>query len=92
MVYTLDALHRFPMVSRIAFIECGGNSAPLYAKEPIQADLQALHGLVSCAEWTGVMLSTARGDRCRTSGQVVSRGGGRRTHLEQKCTASQSHG
>jgi sulfane dehydrogenase subunit SoxC len=46
------------MVSRIAFIECGGNSAPLYAKEPIQADLQALHGLVSCAEWTGVMLST----------------------------------
>jgi len=58
MVYTLEALHRFPMVSRIAFIECGGNSAPLYAKEPIQADLQALHGLVSCAEWTGVMLST----------------------------------
>ena len=58
MVYTLEALHRFPMVSRIAFIECGGNSAPLYAKEPIQADLQALHGLVSCAEWTGIMLST----------------------------------
>ena len=57
-VYTLEALHRFPMISRIAFIECGGNSAPFFSKEPIQANVQALHGLVSCAEWTGVMLST----------------------------------
>ena len=57
-VYTLEALHRFPMVSRIAFIECGGNSAPFFSQEPIQANVQALHGLVSCAEWTGVMLST----------------------------------
>src|SRR6266566_103627 len=58
MVYTLDALHRYPMVSRISFIECGGNSAPLFSKEPIQANVQALHGLCSCAEWTGVLLST----------------------------------
>src|SRR5207244_13060256 len=58
MVYTLDALHRYPMVSRISFMECGGNSAPLYSKEPIQANVQALHGLCSCAEWTGVRLST----------------------------------
>jgi sulfane dehydrogenase subunit SoxC len=58
MVYTLDALHRYPMVSRISFVECGGNSAPLYSKEPIQANVQALHGLCSCAEWTGVMLTT----------------------------------
>ena len=42
----------------MAFIECGGNSAPLFSKEPIQANVQALHGLVSCAEWTGVRLST----------------------------------
>ncbi len=54
----MEALHRYPMVSRISFVECGGNSAPLYSKEPIQADVQALHGLCSCAEWTGVMLST----------------------------------
>jgi sulfane dehydrogenase subunit SoxC len=58
LVFTLDTLSRYPMVSRMAFIECGGNSAPLFSKEPIQADVQALHGLVSCAEWTGVMLST----------------------------------
>ena len=58
LVFTLDALARYPMVSRMAFVECGGNSAPLFSKEPIQANVQALHGLVSCAEWTGVKLST----------------------------------
>jgi sulfane dehydrogenase subunit SoxC len=46
------------MVSRMTFVECGGNSAPFFSKEPIQASVQALHGLVSCAEWTGVRLST----------------------------------
>jgi sulfane dehydrogenase subunit SoxC len=30
LVYTLDALMRYPMESRIAFIECAGNSAQLY--------------------------------------------------------------
>jgi sulfane dehydrogenase subunit SoxC len=46
------------MVSRVSFVECGGNSAPLYNKDAIQADVQAIHGLLSCAEWTGVRLST----------------------------------
>ena len=58
LVFTLDALHRYPMVSRMTFVGCGGNSAPFFSKEPIQASVQALHGLVSCAEWTGVRLST----------------------------------
>jgi sulfane dehydrogenase subunit SoxC len=58
LVFTLDALARYPTVSRMAFVECGGNSAPLFSREPIQASVQALHGLVSCAEWTGVPLST----------------------------------
>src|SRR5881396_4213741 len=58
LVFTLDMLARYPMVSRMTFVECGGNSAPLFSKEPIQASVQALHGLVSCAEWTGVPLST----------------------------------
>ena len=56
--FTLDALHRYPMVSRMNFLECGGNSAGLFSSEPLQADIQAIHGLVSCSEWTGVMLST----------------------------------
>ncbi len=58
LVFTLEALARYPMVSRISFLECGGNSAPLFSPQPIQADVQALHGLLSCAEWTGVKLST----------------------------------
>jgi len=58
LVFTLDSLSRYPMESRLAFIECGGNSAPLFSLQPVQANVQALHGLVSCAEWTGVRLST----------------------------------
>src|SRR5262245_26136013 len=57
-VFTLESLARYPMESRISFVECGGNSAPLYNKDPIQANVQAIHGLVSCSEWTGVRLST----------------------------------
>jgi sulfane dehydrogenase subunit SoxC len=58
LVLTLDALTRYPMESRIAFIECAGNSALLYQKEPAALGFQAMHGLLSCAEWTGVKLST----------------------------------
>src|SRR6266436_5894575 len=56
--FTLDALERYPMVSRVGFVECGGNSAPLFSNEPLQENVQALHGLASCCEWTGVLLST----------------------------------
>ncbi len=55
--FTLEALSRYPMVTRKHFVECGGNSAPMFSPEPIQATVQALHGLSSCAEWTGVPLS-----------------------------------
>ena len=58
LVFTLDTLARYPMVSRMGFLECGGNSAPLFSNEPLQTGIQAIHGLVSCSEWTGVMLST----------------------------------
>src|SRR6516162_5949137 len=57
LVFTLEALARYPMVSRIAFIECGGNSGALYQKDPVAGGVQALHGLVSCSEWTGVRLA-----------------------------------
>ena len=58
LVFTLEALVRYPMVTRVTFLECGGNSAPLFSPQPLQANVQALHGLASCAEWTGVKLST----------------------------------
>ncbi len=57
LVFTLDALERYPMVSRIGFVECGGNSAPLFSNEPLQESVQAIHGLASCSEWTGVPLA-----------------------------------
>jgi len=56
--FTLESLSRYPLVTRIAFVECAGNSAPMFSKEPLQATVQMLHGLVSNAEWTGVPLST----------------------------------
>lgn len=56
--FTIEALHRYPMESRIAFIECAGNSFLLNAPEPQPVGIAATHGLVSCSEWTGVRLST----------------------------------
>src|SRR5438034_54588 len=58
LVYTVESLSRYPMVTRMHFVECAGNSAPMFSNEPVQATAQALHGLVSNAEWTGVPLST----------------------------------
>ena len=58
MVFTLETLARYPMELRDHFVECGGNSAPMFSREPLQGTVQQLHGLVSCAEWTGVRLST----------------------------------
>jgi sulfane dehydrogenase subunit SoxC len=57
LVFTLDDLGRYPMESRIAFVECAGNSGALFAKDPASANIQAIHGLLSCSEWTGVKLS-----------------------------------
>lgn len=55
--FTRKTLHRYPMESRIGFIECGGNSNSLWHETAVQAAAGLLHGLVSCAEWTGIRLS-----------------------------------
>src|SRR5712675_2550986 len=57
LIFTLENLERYPRESRVAFLECGGNGQLLYQKEPAAVGVQAIHGLVSCAEWTGVRLS-----------------------------------
>jgi sulfane dehydrogenase subunit SoxC len=57
LLFSYETLLRYPMTSRIAFVECGGNSAGLFSPQPLQTDLQGLHGLVACSEWTGVKLS-----------------------------------
>src|ERR1700694_3565324 len=58
LVFSLESLSRYPMESLMAFVECSGNSAPMFSNQPVQATAQALHGLVSCSEWTGVRVST----------------------------------
>ena len=58
LVFTTQALYRYPMTSRVCFIECGGNSNPnSLSPKPPQVPPGAIHGLVSCSEWTGVPLS-----------------------------------
>jgi sulfane dehydrogenase subunit SoxC len=58
LVFTLEALSRYPMTSRIAFVECAGNSGALNSPQPQALNVPAIHGLLSCSEWTGVKLST----------------------------------
>ncbi len=58
LTFTLEALSRYPMTSRISFVECAGNSGAMYADRPVKGTAQSIHGLLSCAEWTGVPLAT----------------------------------
>jgi sulfane dehydrogenase subunit SoxC len=57
LFFTVDDLHRFPSVSRVAFIECSGNSRDAW-HAPRDQTVQELHGLTSTSEWTGVKLAT----------------------------------
>ncbi|MDP4622875.1 MAG: sulfite dehydrogenase [Hydrogenophaga sp.] len=56
-VFTMDDLMRLPSVSRIHFIECGANSATEWGNVAVPT-VQYTHGMVSCSEFTGVLLST----------------------------------
>ena len=58
LIFTVETLSRYPMESRITFLECGGNGLALYQEKPVDGTVQTLQGLISCAEWTGVKLST----------------------------------
>ena len=55
--FTLDDLLRYPLQSRLHFIECAGNSGVNAGAAPTQATAGSIHGLVSCAQWTGVPLA-----------------------------------
>jgi sulfane dehydrogenase subunit SoxC len=57
LVFTMDALLRYPTVTRTLFIECAGNSGQNLGANPPQAPCGVIHGLMSCSEWTGVPLS-----------------------------------
>jgi sulfane dehydrogenase subunit SoxC len=57
LILTMDDLVRFPSTSRVAFIECSGNSAGEWHL-PAGKTVQDTHGLMSTSEWTGVPLAT----------------------------------
>jgi sulfane dehydrogenase subunit SoxC len=57
LVLTMDDLKRLPSVSRVHFIECAGNSGAEHIGKPRDNPTRS-HGLASCTEWTGVLLST----------------------------------
>ena len=57
LVLTMDDIMRFPSVSRIHFIECPANGGMEWRQAQLNS-LQFTHGMLSCAEWTGVKLST----------------------------------
>ena len=53
LIFTMEDLKRLPSVTRLHFVECAGNRS-----RPDQTTVQETHGATSCAEWTGVLLST----------------------------------
>lgn len=57
MTFTMEDLKRLPSTSVIRFIECPANGGMEWRGAQMEA-LQFTHGMLSCCEWTGVMLST----------------------------------
>jgi sulfane dehydrogenase subunit SoxC len=57
LLLTMNDIARFPAVSRIHFIECPANGGMEWRAAQLNS-LQFTHGMIGCAEWTGVKLST----------------------------------
>ena len=54
--FDFEALLRYPMVSRVLFMECSGNSYRNTLTKALDETAGGLNGLISCAEWTGIPL------------------------------------
>ncbi len=57
IILTVNELRRFPSTSFIRFLECPANGGMEWRGAQMEA-LQFTHGMLSCCEWTGVLLST----------------------------------
>lgn len=81
LLLTLDELQRFPSVSRIHFLECPANGATEWPAAQLNS-LQFTHGLIGCAEWTGVKLSTLLNEvGIKPEGKWLLAEGGDGSHL-----------
>jgi len=54
--FTMDDLMRYPSVSKFYFMECSGNGLTDWLKAA-STTVQQTHGLLSCAQWTGIPVS-----------------------------------
>jgi sulfane dehydrogenase subunit SoxC len=54
--FNMESLWRYPMTTCTYFVECAGNSNRALAPQPAQVPAGAIHGNISCSEWTGVPL------------------------------------
>jgi sulfane dehydrogenase subunit SoxC len=61
LILTMDEMRRLPSLSRIYFLECGGNSGGEWGTTT-PPDVQRSYGLASCSEWTGVSLALLLGE------------------------------
>jgi sulfane dehydrogenase subunit SoxC len=57
LVFTMSDLMKYPSVSRFHFMECSGNGLTDWLKASSKT-VQQTHGLLSCAQWTGIPVST----------------------------------
>ena len=57
LAFDVESLSRYPMVSRVQFLECSGNSGVLIAPQAQDMDCAAIHALLSVSEWGGVPLA-----------------------------------
>ena len=55
--FDLERLLRYPLATRIQFLECAGNTAVNAAPMAMDHSCQDLYGQASCSEWVGVPLS-----------------------------------
>jgi len=57
LLLTMEDIKRFPSENHIHFIECPANGGMEWRAAQLNS-LQYTHGMIGCAEWTGVKLST----------------------------------
>ena len=57
LVFTMSDLMRYSAVTRFHFMECSGNGLTDWTK-PASTTVQQSHGLLSCAQWVGIPIST----------------------------------
>src|SRR4029078_5552135 len=53
LILSVDEVKQFPSVTRVHFLECIGNRS-----NPRRNTVAQTHGMTSCSEWTGVLVST----------------------------------